>query len=95
MSKTATFPYDPVDFLETEDDVVAYLNAAVEDGDPQLVMHALQAIARLRQAVPKAGTALAPDLERARAALAHDNPIQLGPVLAAIKALGLKLQVAR
>ena len=45
--------------------------------------------------MPNLGTALALDLERARAALAHDNPIQLGPVLAAIKALGLKLQVAR
>lgn len=40
--------YDAVDFLETEEDIVAYLKAALEDGDPGLVSAALGDIARAR-----------------------------------------------
>lgn len=46
-SKTAA-PYDAAEFLETDEDTVAYLNAALEDGDPSLVSAALGDIARAR-----------------------------------------------
>lgn len=41
-------PYDAAEFLETDEDIVAYLNAALEDGDPSLVSAALGDIARAR-----------------------------------------------
>lgn len=40
--------YDAAKFLESDADIVAYLNAALEDGDPSLVSAALGDIARAR-----------------------------------------------
>ncbi len=42
--------YDSADYLETEEDVAAYLDAMMEDGgeDPALVIKALGTIARAR-----------------------------------------------
>lgn len=39
-------PYDAAEFLETDEDVEAYLNAALEDGDPALLSAALGDIDR-------------------------------------------------
>ena len=38
--------YDAAEFLDTDEDIVAYLNAALEDGDPSLVSAALGDVAR-------------------------------------------------
>jgi probable addiction module antidote protein len=48
MSKTVTSPWDPADHLKTEDDMVAYLEAALEEGDVTLVAAALGDIARAK-----------------------------------------------
>ena len=40
--------YDVTDFLEVEEDVIAYLNAALEDGHPEAIAHAIGNIARMR-----------------------------------------------
>ena len=48
MAKTQTTSWDPADHLETEEDRVAYLEAALEDGDPALVAAALGDIARAK-----------------------------------------------
>lgn len=45
---TVTKPFDSAEYLETGDDIAAYLEAAFEDGDPALVTHALGVIARVR-----------------------------------------------
>ena len=47
MMKRAT-AYDAAEFLETDEEIVAYLNAALEDGDPALLSAALGDIARAR-----------------------------------------------
>jgi probable addiction module antidote protein len=47
MMKQAT-AYDAAEFLETDEEIVAYLNAALEDGDPALLSAALGDIARAR-----------------------------------------------
>lgn len=97
MSKTACIPFDPAEFIDAEDDVVAYLNAVIEDGDPSLLVNALGVIARVRRVTQKPGTAAAVDLVVVDRALAgaETGTVALGDALAAIKALGVKLQVAR
>lgn len=40
--------YDSITFLESEEDVIAYLNAALEDGDISLLNEVLGNIARWR-----------------------------------------------
>ncbi|MCH4083768.1 MAG: putative addiction module antidote protein [Olsenella sp.] len=46
--KKVAAPYDAAEFLETEEDVAAYLNAALEDGNPQLLTAALGDVARAK-----------------------------------------------
>lgn len=41
MAKTETYPYDPAEYLRDDADMAAYLEAALEDGDPALVAHVL------------------------------------------------------
>ena len=43
-----TYPWDPVDELTSEKEIQAYLEAAVEDGDPALIVAVIGDIARAR-----------------------------------------------
>ena len=48
MRKVRTRPWDAADYLKTDADMDAYLEAALEDGDPQLITAALGDIAKAR-----------------------------------------------
>jgi probable addiction module antidote protein len=48
VAKTRTERWDVADHLATEEDMAAYLEAAVEDGDPTLVTAALGDVARAK-----------------------------------------------
>jgi probable addiction module antidote protein len=41
-----TTRWDSAEYLQTEEDIAAYLNAVLEENDPALVPHALVVIAR-------------------------------------------------
>jgi probable addiction module antidote protein len=46
---TETFtPYDTADYLKTDEDIAAYLEASAEDGDPTTMATALGVVARAR-----------------------------------------------
>ena len=47
-AKIKTRPWDPAEHLTTEGDMAAYLEAALEDGDPALIAAALGDIARAK-----------------------------------------------
>ena len=93
MSKTVTTPWDPADHLETEEDMVAYLEAALEENDPALVAAALGDIARA-----KGMTQLARDTGLGRESLYKalsptGNP-EFATILKVVAALGLQLHAA-
>jgi probable addiction module antidote protein len=46
MSKTKTRPWDAAEHLETEEDMAAYLEAVIEEGDSALAPAALGDISR-------------------------------------------------
>ena len=48
MTKTTATIWDPAAHLATADDIAIYLEAALQDGDPQLVAAALGDIARAK-----------------------------------------------
>ena len=48
QNKVATRPWDAAEHLETEEDMAAYLDAALEDGDATLAVAALGDIARAK-----------------------------------------------
>lgn len=88
--KIKTRKWDPVRYLKTEDDMVAYLEAALEDGDPSLVTAALGDIARARGM-----TQLARDSGLGRESLYKalsptGNP-EFSTVMKVVEALGLRL----
>ncbi len=90
MVKTVTTPWDPSDHLETEEDMVAYLEAALEEGDPALVAAALGDIARAKgmsQVARDAGLGR----ESLYKALSPSGNPEFATILKVVAALGLKL----
>ena len=90
MAKTVTTPWDPADHLKTDEDMAAYLEAALEEGDPSLVTAALGDIARA-----KGMTQIARDSGLGRESLYKalspvGNP-EFATILKVVAALGLQL----
>ena len=93
MAKTQTRPWDPAEHLETEEDMAAYLNVALEEGDLSLIMATLGDIARAqRMAVVAQETGLGRE-SLYRSLSAEGNP-EFSTVLKVVRALGLRLQAA-
>ena len=93
MPATKPLPWDPAEHLKSEEDMAAYLEAALEDGDPSLVCAALGDIARA-----KGMTQVARDAGLGRESLykslsAAGNP-ELATVLRVVAALGLQLHAS-
>lgn len=91
METTQVRPWDPAEHLETEEDMAAYLNAALEEGDPRLTIAALEDMARA-----KGRAEVAQETGMGRENLykllsVNDNP-EFATVLKVVRALGLRLQ---
>jgi probable addiction module antidote protein len=90
MVKTKTRAYDAAEYLETPQDMAAYLEAALEDGDPAVVMQALGAIARAR-GMSQIARDTGLGRESLYKALSPDGNPEFSTVLKVVRALGLKL----
>jgi len=90
MAKTKTRPWDAAEHLETEKDMVAYIEAALETGDASLISAALGDIARA-----KGMTAIAREAGLGREslykALSPEGNPEFATILKVIRALGLEL----
>jgi probable addiction module antidote protein len=51
MKEIKTIPWMSEDHLATPEDIAAYVEAAFEDGDPELIGHALGVVARSKGGV--------------------------------------------
>jgi probable addiction module antidote protein len=84
--------WDAADQLETIEDIAAYLEAALEDGDPALIVAALGDIAR-----SKGMTQLSRETGLGREslykALSIDGNPEFTTILKVLQALGLRLSV--
>ena len=88
MAKTLHF--DTAEYLETEEDMAAYLEAAFEDGDVPVIIQALGAIARARgmsQIARETGLGR----ESLYKALSPDGNPEFATVLKVVRALGLRI----
>ena len=87
-----TAKWDGAEYLETPEAIAAYLEAAFEDGDPQVITHALGNVARA-----KGITQVAKDAGITRAglykALSSDGDPRLTTLLGVFKSLGLAVSV--
>ena len=93
MTRTQTKPWDAAEHLEEQEDIVAYVEAALEDGDPQVIAAALGDIARAKGMAQIARDA---DLgrESLHKALSPDGNPEFATILKVVKALGLELRAA-
>ncbi len=89
-----TTRWDAADHLKTRKDVAGYLDAVLEDGDPELLKAALGDIAR-----SKGMTEIARESGLRRTslyrALSPDGNPEFATVAAVLKALGLRLSIAQ
>jgi probable addiction module antidote protein len=90
MPRTRTTRWDAAAHLRTAADVAAYLEAALEDGDPAVVTAALGDIARARGMTAVARKAGLGRESLYKALSPHGNP-EFATVLRVLEALGLKL----
>jgi twitching motility two-component system response regulator PilG len=87
--KTPSHIEEVAEHLETKEDMAAYLDAALQENDPALVMAALGEITRVKGMTQMAGdTRLGRDTLQA---LSSGSPIEFATVLTVVQALGLKL----
>ena len=90
MAKTPTRPWDAAEHLETDEDMAAYLEAALESGDASLVAAALGDIARaigMTEIAREAGLGR----ESLYKALSPEGNPEFATILKVLNALGLKL----
>lgn len=93
MAKLRTKKWDAAEHLKSDADMVAYLEAALEDGDPALVAAALGDVARARgMSTIAKETGLG--RESLYKALSPGGNPGFSTVLKVVKALGLRLHAS-
>jgi probable addiction module antidote protein len=85
-----TMPWDVTEFLDNEERVFAYVEAAFEDGDPALIKKALGDVARARGMTAMAREA-GVTREALYKALSEEGDPKLSTLMGVMKALGLRL----
>lgn len=93
MAEAKTIPWDTADHLQTAEDIAAYLEAAFEDGDPEVIANALGTIAR-SQGMTEIARRTGLGRQSLYKALSADGHPEFATVLKVVQALGLKLTVA-
>lgn len=88
-----TTPWDAARYLQTKEDIAAYLDAVLEDGDPELLKAALGDIARSKGMTEIARAAGLGRANLYKALSPEGNP-EFATVAKVLRALGLRLTVA-
>jgi len=96
MKKEKYTKFDAADYLLTEKDIKAYLDACFEesDGDPAFITKALGTIARAR-GMSKIAKKTGISREGLYKALSGDGNPEFSTILKVVDALGFRLVVAR
>ena len=93
MDKTVTTSWDPADHLKTDEDMAAYVEAALAEGDPALVAAVLGDIARAKGMTQVARNAGLGRESFYKAPSPAGNP-EFTTIPKVISALGLQLHAA-
>lgn len=82
--------WDPAEHLDSVEAVIAYMDAALEDGDPALIAAALGDVARAR-GMSQISRETGLSRESLYKALSADGNPEFGTVVRVLRALGLRL----
>lgn len=89
-TRTKTLPWDAAEHLETVEDMAAYLEAALEQGDASLVAAALGDIARAK-GMTEIARQTGHGRESLYKALSPEGNPELATILKVVRSLGLSL----
>lgn len=92
MTKVTTLPFDPAEYLDTEEAQLAYLDEAFGTGDAAFIARSIGVVARARgmtMVARQAGLAR----ESLYKALGEDGNPEFGTILKVLGALGMGLSV--
>ncbi|ACD18921.1 addiction module antidote protein [Paraburkholderia phytofirmans] len=92
MSKIKTARFDASDYLDSEEAIAEYLNAALEDGDADVLLAAIADIAKAR-GITKVAADAGLGRESLYKTLAPGSKPRMDTVLKLLRALGVKLNV--
>lgn len=90
MKKTKTRHYDVAEQLDSPEEIAAYIEAALEDGDSRVIAHALGTVARA-QGMSDIARQTGLGRESLYKALSPDGNPTLATVLKVVRALGIRL----
>lgn len=83
------------DYLKTQKDIVAYLNAALEDGEPAVLLEALRNVAQAKGGMGALAKSAGVSRESLYRTLSRRGNPKIDTIMALLRALGLKLTVER
>jgi probable addiction module antidote protein len=89
---TETRPWDTAEFLDTPEEIAAYLEAAFEEGDPAFFTHALGIVARAK-GMSKIAEEAGVTREALYKALSSTGDPRLSTLAGVLKALGMRFAV--
>jgi len=93
MGSTKLWPWDSAEHLKTDEEMVLYLEACLEEGDPALIAHALGVIAKARGMAQLArDTGLS--RESLYKALSGEGNPEFATVMKVVRALGFQLHAS-
>ena len=87
--------FKTTDYLKTEKDIVAYLNAALEDGEPAVLLEALRNVAHAKGGMGALAKAAGVSRESLYRTLSRCGNPKIETIMALLHALGLKLTIER
>ncbi len=91
--KTRTRPFDVARHLSSDEDIAAYLDAVLEDGDPRVISRALGEVARAK-GMTNIARATGMSRESLYKALSPDGNPEMATFLKVIRAFGLQLHAS-
>ena len=90
-----TVAFKTSDYLKSQKDIVAYLNTALEDGEPAVLLEALRNVAQAKGGMGALAKAAGVSRESLYRTLSRRGNPKIDTIMELLKALGLKLTVER
>lgn len=86
-------PYETSDYLKTQDDIYHYIDSALEDGHPKVLLEALKNIAKAKGGMGSLAEETGLNRESLYKTLSQDGNPRYETLIAIIKALGFRLSI--
>ena len=93
VNEACSAPYVGADYLQSTEDIEAYLNAALEDGDERVLLRALRTVAEKRGGISRLAVETGLARESLYRALSEDGNPRFSSLVAILRAMGLELAV--